>query len=58
MIQTNMEYWLCNTNNISGFFSFFGAVIGYYGLKYTNKEYIKTVGVSLILTYHSIVQYD
>ena len=42
-IQTYMESWLCNANNLSGFFCFFGAVIGFYGVKFNNKEYLKTV---------------
>jgi len=36
---------MCNANNISGFFCFFGSVIGFYGAKYSNKEYLKTVSL-------------
>lgn len=44
MITTYVEVWICDMNNITGFFNFFGSVIGYYGLKFNNKEYLKTVG--------------
>jgi hypothetical protein len=42
-VESYKETWLCNSNNLSGFFCFFGSVIGFYGLKYSNKEYLKTV---------------
>jgi hypothetical protein len=36
---------MCNANNISGFFCFFGSIIGFYGAKFENKEYLKTVTI-------------
>jgi len=41
---------LSNANNISGFFCFFGAVIGFYGSKYANKEYLSTVSLKIYLS--------
>jgi hypothetical protein len=48
-IETYQETWMCNANNISGFFCFFGSIIGFYGAKYENKEYLKTVIIILPL---------
>jgi hypothetical protein len=44
-IKTYQETWMCNANNISGFFCFFGSIIGFYGAKFENKEYLKTVTI-------------
>lgn len=44
-IETYQETWMCNANNISGFFCFFGSIIGFYGAKFENKEYLKTVTI-------------
>ena len=48
-IESYQDTWMCNANNISGFFCFFGSIIGFYGAKYENKEYLKTVTNTLAL---------
>jgi len=48
IIKTYYEVWICDMNNITGFFNFFGSVIGYYGLKFNNKEYLKTVSLACL----------
>ncbi|CDW76116.1 UNKNOWN [Stylonychia lemnae] len=46
-VTSQVEQWLCNTNNFNGFFSFFSGILGYYGSKYKNKEYLGTVILSI-----------
>jgi hypothetical protein len=56
IIKTYVEVWICDINNLTGFFNFFGSVIGYYGLKFNNKEYLKTVSVTSL--YHIVPNDD
>jgi len=42
------ENYVCQINMFCGFFCFFAGIVGYYGKKYHNKEYMKTVSHSKI----------